>query len=244
MLSPTTPVAHALICSFARGASLRSPTLARRGYGASSLRHDRLYQFHNTLSGHSLNYISRGTYWGTEQRAQLDYSVGNRTGIVNHRYRNDCGVLGEDCSLCMVSGVASSYWVRWMLLSDNRDDPVIYLARGAPRRWYGARGEAFGIESGPTRFGQVTYSIRAAAGGGGVVGSVTLVLRAGVAKSALPLPLVAVKIRAADSKSPLRGSVVLEGDGVELVAWHAGNETAVVRLGPEAGGLSFNFTAN
>ena len=49
------------------------------GYGKSSLAHDRLYSFHNTLSGHSLNYISRGTYWGTEQRQQLDYGVGNRT---------------------------------------------------------------------------------------------------------------------------------------------------------------------
>ena len=40
------------------------------GYGAGSLRHDRLYGFHNTLAGHSLNYISRGTYWGTEQRVR------------------------------------------------------------------------------------------------------------------------------------------------------------------------------
>ena len=31
------------------------------GYGASALRHDRLYSFHNTLAGHSLGYISRGT---------------------------------------------------------------------------------------------------------------------------------------------------------------------------------------
>jgi hypothetical protein len=31
------------------------------GYGKSSLRHDRLYSFHNTLAGHSMNYISRGS---------------------------------------------------------------------------------------------------------------------------------------------------------------------------------------
>jgi hypothetical protein len=48
--------------------------------GRASLAHDRLYSFHNTLAGHSLNYISRGTYWGTEQRQQLDYAVGNGTG--------------------------------------------------------------------------------------------------------------------------------------------------------------------
>lgn len=79
------------------------------GYGRGALAHDRLYSFHNTLAGHSLNYISRGTFWGTEQRAQLDYSVGNRTGILNKRWRNACGVGGEDCSLCMVSGIASAY---------------------------------------------------------------------------------------------------------------------------------------
>ena len=44
------------------------------GYGKASLRHDWLYSFHNTLAGHSLNYLSRGTYAGSEQRAQLDYS--------------------------------------------------------------------------------------------------------------------------------------------------------------------------
>jgi hypothetical protein len=51
--------------------------------GRASLAHDRLYSFHNTLAGHSLNYISRGTYWGTEQRQQLDYAVGNGTGAEN-----------------------------------------------------------------------------------------------------------------------------------------------------------------
>ena len=52
-----------------------------RGYGSGALRYDRLYNFHNTLAGHSLNYLSRGAYSGSEQRQQLDYSQGNRTGI-------------------------------------------------------------------------------------------------------------------------------------------------------------------
>lgn len=64
-------------------------------YGKASLRHGRLQSFHSTLAGHSLNYLSRGGYWGTEQRQQLDYGVGNRTGIVNGKWRNDCGVGGE-----------------------------------------------------------------------------------------------------------------------------------------------------
>lgn len=209
----------------------------RQGYGRSALAHDRLYSFHNTLAGHSLNYISRGTYWGTEQRQQLDYGVGNGTGIVNNRWRNDCGVGGEDCSLCMVSGVASSYWIRWMLVSDDRDHSVVYIAKGAPRRWYNQTAEPFGIEDAPTRFGTITYMMQVQSDGS-VRGSVALAVRQGVAKA--DVPVVAIKIRAADKEKPLQGHVTIDGNGAEMIAWHATNETAVVRFGLLA---TFNFTA-
>ena len=74
-----------------------------------------------------------------------------------------------------------------------------------------------------------------------VRGSVRLIMRTGVATAASPVPLVTVKIRAADAASPLQGSVVLEGEGATLVAWHPGNETAVIRLGGST--TAFNFTA-
>ena len=98
--------------------------------------------------------------------------VGNGTGIVDQRWRNDCGVGGEDCSLCMVSGIASSYWVRWMLVTDDPDEDVLHIARGAPRRWFGQSTEPFGITNASTRFGKVTYSIQPA--GDSVQGSVAL----------------------------------------------------------------------
>ena len=205
------------------------------GYGRASLHNDRLYSFHNSLSGHSLNYISRGSYWGTEQRQQLDYAVGNRTGIENRRWRNDCGDSGEDCSLCMVSGIASAYWTRWMLAADNPDAPMLYLGRGAPRRWFAQTAEAFGLEGAPTRFGRVSYTVRARADGS-VCGSVRLVPPPGAVEAAPPL--VSIKVRAASSDKPLKGTMALQG-GATLVAWHAGNETAVVRL---SGGGAFNFT--
>merc|ERR1712139_21549 len=100
------------------------------GYGKSAIDHDRLYSFHNMLSGHTLNYLSRGAYWGTEQRQQLDYHIG-KTGIKNNRWRNDCEVGGEYCSLCMVSSIVTSYWVRWMLVSEDNDLGKLYIARGA-----------------------------------------------------------------------------------------------------------------
>ena len=163
----------------------------------------------------------------------LEAGAVDTRGVVNRRYRNDCGEGGEDCSLCMVSGVAGSYWTRWMLLSESKDGAVVYVARGAPRRWYASGGELFGIAGGPTRFGKVHYAMRVA--GGAVAGSVRLEPRPG---GVAAVPLVAVKLRAEARGRPLSGAVVLEGGRV--VAWHAANETAVVELGA---GLAFNFSA-
>ena len=50
---------------------------------------------------------------------------------------------------------------------------------------------------------------------------------------------VALKIRAAEASKPLH-AVTLNG-GALLVAWHAANETAIVKLSAVAAG--FNFTA-
>ena len=153
------------------------------GYGKSSIDHDRLERFHATLAGHSMNYLSRGTYWGTEQRQQLDYGAdrANRTGIKDHRWRNDCGVGGEYCSLCMVSSIPSAFWIRWMLVSEHPDLPSIYVGRGAPRRWYSQR-EPFGIRRAPTRFGLVSFEMYV--GGKNITGFVALEsFAAGVAKT-------------------------------------------------------------
>ena len=44
------------------------------GYGRAAVRHGRTPAFHATLSGHTLNYLTRGTHWGTEQRQQVSWS--------------------------------------------------------------------------------------------------------------------------------------------------------------------------
>ena len=126
------------------------------GYGMGSLRHGRLASFHATLAGHSLNYLSRGTYFSAEQRSQQNFMVtANGTELpLSRRFRNDCGVDKEDCSLCTVSAVASAFWVRWMLLMADPDDDVLFVLRGAPRRWYSRAGQQpFGVDRAPTRFG-------------------------------------------------------------------------------------------
>lgn len=191
------------------------------GYGKGSLNHDRLEPFHSTLSGHSLNYLTRGTYWGTEQRQQKQ----DAASITEQRYRNDCGTGGEDCSLCMVSSVASSYWVRWMFLSENADQDIVYVARGAPGRWY-AQPEAFGISDAPTRFGTVSYSVQPKQPkGGGLSGWVELQARDGA-----PKPVIAVRLSSGVAGSPF-ACVHVGGSGATLIAWHAANETVVIQLG-------------
>ena len=182
------------------------------------------------LQGHLLNYLTRGTYWGTEQRQQKQ----DTASITEQCYRNDCGIGntmrlcgigGEGCSLCTVSSVASSYRVRWMFLSQNADQDVVYVARGSPRRWY-AQPEAFGISDAPTRLGRVSYSIRPAQPkGGGLSGSVELQARAGT-----PKPVIAVRLSSGQAGSSF-ACVQVEGSGATLIAWHAANETTVIRLG-------------
>ena len=46
-----------------------------------------------------------------------------------------------------------------MLVSESADEDIVYLARGAPRRWY-KQPQPFGISQAPTRFGQVTYTMQ------------------------------------------------------------------------------------
>eukprot|EP01043_Picozoa_sp_COSAG02_P016384 COSAG02_NODE_718_length_18064_cov_5.507932_13_plen_475_part_00 len=237
------------------------------GYGHGSLRHDRLGTFHNTLAGHSLNFLSRGTYWSAEERAQLGTSVGNGlfmpgddtngTGIKNYRYRNDCGVGNlpnegasgaEDCSLDMISSVASSYWVRWMLVSAHQDEPVLFIARGAPRRWFQQTKQSFGIDRAPTRFGQVSFlmCVKNTTNGNGfsVHGSV-LLRPIGTTNMDVKQLTVTVHIRSPAIGTPITRVTVI-GSGATLSTWHASNETAWFALNSGHSTTTtsgFNFTA-
>ena len=90
---------------------------------------------------------------------------------------SDCGIGGEDCSLCMVSAVAPAKWIRWMLVQEDPDPPnIIRVARGAPARWINSR-TPFGISHAPTRQGQVSFSLARAAQG--LTGTVSFAPNAG-----------------------------------------------------------------
>lgn len=119
------------------------------GYGWSAVSHDRVESFHRILAGHSANYLSRGAFWGTEQRLQL--------GVQNFRSRNG-GSGGEYGSLCMVSAIPVSMWVRWMLIQEDFDEDTVFVARAAPTSWFQGN-QSFSLTGAPTRFGIVSFTI-------------------------------------------------------------------------------------
>merc|ERR1712137_72390 len=198
------------------------------GYGWGLLSHDRVGLFHTLLAGHSANYLSRGTHWGTEQRQQQHK---------NERWTNNCGDGGEDCSLCMVSSMPPTMWIRWMLVQEHRDLPYVHLARGAPKRWY-TQPQVFGLDDAPTRFGRVSYSLVVV--GDEVRGSVT----------AAPHPNSTIT---SDVRYTVRlispnwahgetlSTVAVTSGEARLVALHRSNSTAVFALDDPVS--SFNFTA-
>ena len=127
-----------------------------------------------------------------------------------------------------------------MLVSAQQDDDVLFVARGAPRRWW-QQPQPFGIDRAPTRFGQVSFTMVApsrSAGGALISGSVAL----RPLRTAGRLPIVAVHIRSPSARAPI-ARVDVVGVGASLLAWHPGNETAWFALAPAVPVVSFNFTA-
>ena len=154
----------------------------------------------------------------------------------------------------MVSGVASAYWVRWMLVQAHDDQDLIYIARGAPRRWY-TGADRWGITHAPTRLGFVSFTLQASFGIGNnrdispkefsqVLGTVT-VSSLPKAKSASPPPLIAVHLRTAKEGAVGKAQpriTVEPPSAARVLVWHAANETVVFQ--PQINtGVNFNFTA-
>lgn len=203
------------------------------GYGWGLLAHDEIGLFHTLLAGHSANYLSRGTHWGTEQRVQQQHG-----GAVDNRWTNNCGDGGEDCSLCMVSSMPPAMWIRWMLVQEDRDLSRVYLARGAPKRWF-MQNQPFGIQSAPTRFGVVSYTLTAMEGG--IDGSITLAPHPG--SQGFQDVLYAMRLMSpTDNSGGKLGTVEITSGDATVVMLHTNNNTAVFRT--SSASSSFTFRAS
>lgn len=146
----------------------------------SSLFHDRTEQFLLLLHGHAANYQGRGSFISNEQQSL--YQDPN-----NPSWRQSLGDI--QASFCTPSQTLVASMTAMQLLSYDRQNATIWIARAAPRRWYepdandeisdlssdpeginsgatsvttaalNASSTLFGVINGPTRWGTVNFSV-------------------------------------------------------------------------------------
>lgn len=113
------------------------------GYARSSLASDRIEKFLLLLYGHAANYQGRGSFLSNEQQSLY-------MDTQNTRWRASLGEI--QASFCTPSQTLVSAMTAMQLVDSHRDHPTIWVARGAPRRWYAhtsKAGDDTKIKSGP-----------------------------------------------------------------------------------------------
>ncbi len=105
------------------------------GYAQMLLRLDRIEEFLLFLYAHRYHAHTRGSW-----------TAGEVTGIT-----------GDSGTYCVPAQQTIPLLVRWMLVLEDSDEEILYLAKGVPREWV-ACGKQIGIQEVPTRWGRVTFS--------------------------------------------------------------------------------------
>ena len=201
------------------------------GYAIGGLAHDRLARFHLLLYGHMANYQSRGSFFSTEQMS-LYGEGGFRT--------NDLGQL--QAGFCVPSQTLVARMTAMQFVSeavgtvmgardgDGRgatsllDPPTVWLARAAPRRWYGPGGDGFRVERAPTRLGAFSFAMSSRPAPGAGVANVTIAAQllppppgAGQASDVPSFADVKVRVRElSGGKAVLVGAVLSGAEGVHV----------------------------
>jgi hypothetical protein len=70
------------------------------------------------------------------------------------------GVDGDTALFCIPAQQTIPLLVRWMLVLEDSDEDRIYFGKGLPREWV-ASGKVIRIAEAPTRFGRVSFSMKA-----------------------------------------------------------------------------------
>jgi hypothetical protein len=82
------------------------------------------------------------------------YSPGTWTSVESSKID---GTLGGP--YCTPAQVTIPTLTKWMLVFEEPDDAVVWLARATPREWL-EQGKKIAVTSAPTRFGKVSYELR------------------------------------------------------------------------------------
>lgn len=106
------------------------------GYAQMLLRLDRIEEYLLFLYAHRYHAHTRGSW-----------TAGEVTGIT-----------GDSAIYCIPAQQTIPLLVRWMLVLEDSDEDVLYLAKGVPREWVGS-GKQIRAEGVPTRWGRVTFDL-------------------------------------------------------------------------------------
>jgi len=106
------------------------------GYAQMLLRLDRIEEFLLFLYAHRYHAHTRGSW-----------TAGEVTGI-----------SGDSGTYCVPAQQTIPLLLRWMLVLEDSDEDILYLAKGLPREWVGS-GKPIQIQNAPTRWGRVGFSL-------------------------------------------------------------------------------------
>jgi len=121
------------------------------GYAQMLLRLDRIEEFLLFLYAHRYHSHTRGSW-----------TAGEVTGIT-----------GDSGTYCVPAQQTIPLLVRWMLVLEDSDEDILYLAKGLPREWVDS-GKPIQIQNAPTRWGRVSFSLLAKNENKSVVANVEL----------------------------------------------------------------------
>ena len=108
------------------------------GYAQMLLRLDRIEEFLLFLYAHRYHAHTRGSW-----------TAGEVTGIT-----------GDSGTYCVPAQQTVPLLVRWMLVLEDSDEEILYLAKGLPREWIASE-KRIQIQEAPIRWGRVSFSLAA-----------------------------------------------------------------------------------
>ena len=197
--------------------------------------------------GHAAAYSSRGTFSASEQLAiPTDAAGGSLWRDMLWTY------LEGGIDQCVPSLVLSTLATRWALAFEWRPQPdTLWLARGAPRRWYAADG--LEVRDLPTSFGTLSFTASTVATNATTQQSrfaVSFAPPPFAAPSGAPPILLVLRLRALEPGAAMVGAILADlappGAPATLASWDAATETVSVALAQPRGAeaaLSFVIIA-
>lgn len=201
-------------------------------YMAAMLRDDRVSRALLLQYGHMANYVSRGTGTATEQIPI--------NADANGLWRDYLWVYLEGgIDQCVPTIMMSSIATRWQLVLERYDEDALYLAAGAPRRWFAPADGGFSVTRAATRFGAIDLRVANAVAAGGGEDATARITFSPWPHDGAPgvnaTPALSLRLRSSSPELALMpASVGVVGDA-ELISVDLEKERVWVALRPSGG---------